>query len=53
LASSLPEREVNRHAPAVIAWVRLNYEALLKFWNEGETMSVDEIVAFVGSLKKV
>jgi hypothetical protein len=53
LASSLPERELNRHAPAVIEWVRLNSEALLKFWFEGETMSVDELVAFTKTLKKL
>jgi hypothetical protein len=37
----------------VIDWVRLNWEALLKFWSEGETMSVDELVAFAESLKKL
>ena len=53
LASSLPEGEVSRYAPDVLAWVRLNHEELLRFWNEGETMSVDEIVTFVESLKKI
>ena len=53
LASSLPERDLNRAAPAVIAWVKLNQKALLKFWNEGENMSVDELHAFAKSLKKL
>jgi hypothetical protein len=53
LASSLPERDLRRTAPAVIAWVKLNHEALLRFWHEGETMSVDELHAFAKSLKKV
>lgn len=53
LASSLPERDLNRHAPAVIKWVSLNWEALLRFWSEGETMSVDELVEFTKSLRKL
>jgi hypothetical protein len=53
LANSLPERELNRYAPAVIRWVEINCEALLRFWNEGETFSVDDLVAFVRALKKV
>jgi hypothetical protein len=53
LANSLATRELSRSAPAVMRWVALNREALLRFWNEGETMSVHELVAFVGALKKV
>ena len=53
LASSLPERDLNRAAPAVIQWVRLNRGALLRFWNEGENVSVDELHAFAKSLKKL
>jgi hypothetical protein len=52
-ANSLPERDLNRAAPAVIEWVRLNKGALLRFWNEGDAFSVREVVAFVQSLKKV
>ena len=36
-----------------MAWVKLNQKALLKFWNEGENMSVDELHAFAKSLKKL
>jgi hypothetical protein len=53
LASSLPVRELNRFAPAVIAWVKLNREDLLRFWNEGQTWDVRELAAFVAELKKV
>lgn len=53
LANSLPARELQRGAPAVIAWVRLNREALLRFWNEGETWDVDEIAAFTAGLERV
>ena len=53
LASSLPDRVVNRVAPAVIEWVRLNREALLKFWNEGESWTLDEVNAFANRLKKL
>ena len=53
LASSVPERDLNRAAPAVIAWVKLNREALLRFWDAGESMSVDELHAFAKSLKKL
>ena len=52
LANSLPLREFNRAAPSVIAWVRLNAEALLRFWNEGETYSVRNVVTFAQALRK-
>lgn len=53
LANSLPAREMQRAAPTVIAWVRLNREALLRFWNEGESWDVDEIAAFTAGLERV
>lgn len=53
LANSLPVRELNRAAPAVIRWVKLNREALLRFWNEGDTFSFDELSDFIASLKKL
>ena len=53
LASSLPQREVSRAAPIVIEWVKLNSVALLRFWNEGETFSVREMVEFVAALQKI
>ena len=53
LANSLPQKTLSRTAPAVVAWVELNRSALLLFWNEGDTMSIREVAAFVASLKKV
>lgn len=53
LANSLPQRDLNRTAPAVINWVRLNKGELLEFWNEGDSWSIHEVLAFVQSLKKV
>jgi hypothetical protein len=53
LANSLSQRDLNRAAPAVIGWVRLNRRALLQFWNEGDSLSIHEVLAFVKSLKKV
>lgn len=53
VASSVSQRELNRAAPAVKRWVKLNNEALLRFWNEGKSMSVDELYDFAKSLKKL
>ena len=53
VANSLPQRDLRRASPSVIAWVTLNREALLRFWNEGDTWSIRDVVAFVESLKKV
>jgi hypothetical protein len=53
LASSLPERVVSEMAPQVIAWVVLNREELLAFWNEGETWTFDELQAFIERLGKI
>ncbi len=50
LASSVPPAELRRTAPAVIAWVALNHEALLRFWTEGTWWDVDEVRAFVEGL---
>jgi hypothetical protein len=53
VASSLPERDVRQSAPDVIAWVKLNKSALLRFWKEGNGWSFDELAAFVEKLKKL
>lgn len=53
LANSLPERELRRAAPAVIAWVRVNHVALLRFWNHRDGMDVRELAAFVAELERV
>jgi len=53
IANSLPQRDLARSSASVIAWVRLNREALLRFWNEGDSYSMRDVVALVQSLKKV
>lgn len=53
LANSLPAPVLNRTAPQVIRWVALNHEALLDFWNDGETWMHDEVSAFVAKLKRL
>jgi hypothetical protein len=53
LANSLPQRDLDRAYPAVIEWVKLNREALLRFWNEGDTFSVRELAEFAASLQKL
>jgi hypothetical protein len=53
LASSLPPRVTNQVAPKVSEWVRLNREALLSFWNDGQYWTVDEVRAFLAGLKKL
>lgn len=53
VANSLPEREVRQSAPLVIEWVKRNREALLRFWNDGENWTIDELNAFVEGLQKL
>jgi hypothetical protein len=53
LASSLPDRVTHRIAPAVIEWVKLNRPELVRFWEEGENWTLDEVYAFGGQLKKL
>ena len=53
LASSMTVRDLNRTAPAVIDWVRLNHEALARFWSEGAHWMHDEVQTFIADLKKV
>lgn len=53
LASSVDDRDLARIAPQALAWLALNHEALTTFWFEGESLCVDELLAFCRSLKKV
>lgn len=53
VATSLPERVTGRMAPEVIAWVKLNHAALLKFWNDGQFWTRAEVNAFVDTLQKL
>lgn len=53
LANSLDDRDLNRMAPKVLEWVRLNHEALARFWWEGKFWPDPEVTAFKASLKKI
>jgi hypothetical protein len=53
LANSLPQRDLNRASASVIEWVRINKDALLRFWIEGDGYSIHEVVELVRSLKKI
>ena len=53
VASSLPDHELARFAPAVLEWTRLNHEALTRFWWEGKTWSDPEVTAFKQALTRV
>ncbi|MDB5876352.1 MAG: hypothetical protein JWQ07_5794 [Ramlibacter sp.] len=46
VASSLPDRVVRRVAPMLTRWVKLNREALIRFWNDGDRWMDDEVTAF-------
>lgn len=52
LANSLPKPVLSRMAPRVIEWVALNREALIRYWNEGDAILVDDLAAFLDGLKK-
>jgi hypothetical protein len=53
LASSLPERVVRRVAPVVVEWVKLNRVDLLRFWEEGQSWTLEEVYAFGSQLRKL
>ena len=53
LASSIEERDLKRMAPAVLEWVRINHEALARFWWEGRHWTDEEVTAFKAALVKV
>jgi hypothetical protein len=53
VVSSLPDKVTKEIAPKVMAWVRLNAAALLKFWQEGDAWLKEEVDAHVDRLKKL
>jgi hypothetical protein len=53
LASNMPPRDLDRRAPLVMDWVRLNHEALGRFWSEGAHWMNDDVQTFIADLKKV
>ena len=52
-ATSLGERDLKRMAPGVLEWVRLNHEALARFWWDGAYWMNDEVQTFIAELQKV
>jgi hypothetical protein len=53
VANSLPNRVVRQMAPQVVAWVTLNRDALLDFWNRGDTWTQPEVNDFIQKLRRI
>ena len=52
VASSLPARTVRQMAPQVIQCVSLNRDALLQFWNDGDSWTQPEVNDFIRRLRR-
>jgi hypothetical protein len=53
VANSLPAQVVQRMSPRVVEWVSLNKDALLDFWDHGDTWTQPEINDFIQKLRRV
>ncbi|HEV8031773.1 MAG TPA: hypothetical protein VGP42_12215 [Stellaceae bacterium] len=53
MANSLPARVLRQRAPQVIEWVSRNRDALLDFWNNGDTWMQPEVNDFIQRLQRV
>jgi hypothetical protein len=53
VASSLPQRLVRQMSPQVIEWVSRNRDALLDFWQHGDTWTQPEVNEFIQKLRRV
>jgi hypothetical protein len=53
VANSLPTRTVRQISPQVISWVALNRDALLDFWNNGDTWTQPEVNDFIQRLRSL
>lgn len=53
VAGDLPERVIKRMSPEVIEWVRLNRDALLAFWNEGDTWMKEQVDDLIDGLVRL
>ena len=51
--SFLPDRVSRSVLPLLEAWVGLNHQDLLRFWNEGETWNRREVAALLDRLKPI
>jgi hypothetical protein len=52
VANSLPARVVRRMSPQVIGWVTRNKDALLAFWDRGDTWTQPEVNDFIQKLQR-
>src|SRR5207302_2929336 len=53
VANSLPDWVLQQRAPDVIQWVALNKDALLDFWNNGDTWTDPQVTAFKLALRRI
>ena len=53
VANSLSDRVLRQRAPEVEQWVALNKDALLDFWNNGDTWPQPQVNAFMQALKRI
>jgi len=53
VANSLPARVMRQLSPQVIRWVALNKDALLDFWDHGDTWTQPQVNAFIQTLLRV
>ena len=53
VANSLPARTLRQFSPQVIEWVRRNRDALLDFWNNGDTWTQPEVNGFIQRLQRI
>jgi hypothetical protein len=53
VANSLPARVLRQRSPQVIEWVSRNRDALLDFWNNGDTWTQPEVNDFIQQLQRI
>jgi len=51
VANSLPARVVRQMSPQVVEWVSCNRDALLDFWDHGDTLTQPEVNDFIQELQ--
>jgi hypothetical protein len=52
VANSLPARVVRQMSPQVIGWFTRNKDALLAFWDRGDTWTQPEVSDFIQKLRR-
>jgi hypothetical protein len=53
VANSLPARVLRQRSPQVIEWVSRNWDALLDFWNHGDTWTQPQVNDFIQRLQRI